>query len=416
MHGSATRQGAAPVDDQAPRSHGSQAETGITIRHSRSCSTRLGDRCSCTPSFQAQAWSARDGKPLRRTFPTLTAARAWRQEAQVDLRRGRLRPPSETVLADAASEWLRLARAGVARTRSGEPFKPSSIRGYEASLRRVILPALGQLRLSAVTRNRVQDLIDGLVADGLAASTVRNAVLPLSAILRRAVEREELSASPTARLSLPKDRPGRDRVVEPREVAALLAALPERHRVLWASALYSGLRRGELQALDWETVDLAAGILRVESSWDRVAGLVAPKSRSGERAVPIPQALRRELAAHRLRRGGGRGFVFSEGGQRPFDPSNALRAARRAWSRAGLRPLGFHECRHSYASLMIAAGVNAKALSSYMGHSAIQVTLDRYGHLLPGNEREAAILLDRLLERDLPRQEVAVAALPAGGD
>jgi integrase len=108
--------------------------------------------------------------------------------------------------------------------------------------------------------------------------------------------------------------------------------------------------------------------------------------------------------------------VFSEGGQRPFDPSNALRAARRAWSQAGLRPLGFHECRHSYASLMIAAGVNAKALSSYMGHSSIQVTLDRYGHLLPGNEREAAELLDCLLERDGHDREAVVVALPAGGD
>jgi len=65
---------------------------------------------------------------------------------------------------------------------------------------------------------------------------------------------------------------------------------------------------------------------------------------------------------------------------------------------------------------MIAAGVNAKALSTYMGHSSIQVTLDRYGHLLPGNEREAASLLDRLLERGQLDGEAAPVVLPVGGE
>jgi integrase len=64
-----------------------------------------------------------------------------------------------------------------------------------------------------------------------------------------------------------------------------------------------------------------------------------------------------------------------------------------------LTPVGLHECRHTYAAFMIAAGVNAKALSTYMGHSTITITLDRYGHLLPGNEHEAATLLDNWLER-----------------
>ena len=62
-----------------------------------------------------------------------------------------------------------------------------------------------------------------------------------------------------------------------------------------------------------------------------------------------------------------------------------------------LRPIGLHEARHTFASLMIAAGVNVKALSTYMGHSGISITLDRYGHLLPGNEQEAAGLLDAYL-------------------
>jgi integrase len=61
--------------------------------------------------------------------------------------------------------------------------------------------------------------------------------------------------------------------------------------------------------------------------------------------------------------------------------------------------LTFHDCRHTYASLMIAAGGNAKALSTFMGHSSIQITMDRYGHLMPGSEEEAAGLLDAYLVR-----------------
>jgi integrase len=387
---------------EAPRrSPKRRAAEGIVLRHSRRCESRLDGTCSCKPTYQAQAWSARDRKPLRRTFATLAEARAWRQEAQVKLRRGKMNAPTRTLVREAAEGWLDAARAGVVRTRSGEPYKPSAIRSYEAALRKHLLPELGHLRLSALTRNRVQELADRLVVRGRAPSTVRNTILPLRAIYRRATEREQLAHNPTLGLALPADRRRRDHVARPAEAEALLRALPERHRALWATALYAGLRRGELQALRWSAIDLEAGILSVEHAWDRVAGLIEPKSRTGERRVPIPRALHRHLLSHRLRqRAGGEGFVFSRDGSRPFDPPSALRSARRAWARAGLSPLGFHACRHTYAAFMIAAGVNAKALSSYMGHSSITVTLDRYGHLLPGNEAEAARLLDTFLERE----------------
>ena len=65
----------------------------------------------------------------------------------------------------------------------------------------------------------------------------------------------------------------------------------------------------------------------------------------------------------------------------------------------GLEPITPHEARHTYASTMIAAGVNAKAISEFMGHSSIQVTYDTYGHLMPGNEAEAAGLQDAYLSR-----------------
>jgi len=100
-----------------------------------------------------------------------------------------------------------------------------------------------------------------------------------------------------------------------------------------------------------------------------------------------PTSTRTFLLCQRLRQDGvDESFVFSATGERPFDPPTIAERARLAWQRAGLEPISLHECRHTFASLMIAAGVNVKALSSYMGHSTVTLTLDRYGHLLPGNE------------------------------
>lgn len=108
------------------------------------------------------------------------------------------------------------------------------------------------------------------------------------------------------------------------------------------------------------------------------------------------------FTAHRLLWGGGADDLVFEGRrQNAFCAEAAARRAKLAWHEAKLEPIGLHECRHTYAAFMIAAGVNAKALSTYMGHSSITVTLDRYRHLMPGNEREAASMLATYLETAL---------------
>jgi integrase len=91
----------------------------------------------------------------------------------------------------------------------------------------------------------------------------------------------------------------------------------------------------------------------------------------------------------------------------PFDGGAVAERAQRAWRRAELEPIALHEARHTFASLMIAAGVNARALATYMGHASVTITYDRYGHLMPGNEDEAAALLDAYLERANTRARLA---------
>jgi integrase len=213
-----------------------------------------------------------------------------------------------------------------------------------------------------------------------------------------------VAANPTTGLALPAVRGRRDRVARPEEAAALIDALPLSQRALWATALYAGLRMGELQALDWTHIDFDTNLIHVERSWDRIAGFIEPKSRSGRRRVPITNTLRIHLQNHRQQQGtGGTGLVFPNShGDRPFNPSTIKLHSRPHWNAAQLEPITLHECRHTYAAYMIAAGINTKALSTYMGHSTITITLDRYGHLLPGNEQQAAALLETWLTTSQP--------------
>jgi integrase len=371
--------------------------TGIDIRHSRACRARTGGRCNCEPSYQAHVWSAREQKRIRKTFPQLATAKAWRQEAQVALRRGTMRAPSPLTLRAVAEDWIEGIRSGEIRNRSGDRYKPSAVRSYDDVLRLRVLDELGERRFSSIRRNDLQDFADKLLAQGMKPITIQCTVMPLRAMYRRAVSRGEIEINPTTGLELPAVRSRRDRIASPTEAAALLEALPQADRAMWASALYAGLRRGELMALRWEDIDLDSGVIRVERGWDMVEGPIPPKTALSRRSVPIASVLRAHIAQHRLRCEWNDGLAFGKTAGQPFYPEGVGRGARAAWKAAKLEPITMHECRHTFASLMIAAGVNAKALSTYMGHANISITLDRYGHLMPGNETEAAGLLDRYL-------------------
>ena len=139
-------------------------------------------------------------------------------------------------------------------------------------------------------------------------------------------------------------------------------------------------------ALRWEDVDLAGGVIRVERSYgDKGRVEIEPKSRAGRRTVPIVGAFRDLLVESKAEHGRTEGLVFGNG-KIAFQPSNLWRRARQAWKQANLEPIGLHEARHTFASVLIAAGVNAKAITSYMGHASIQTTFDLYGKLSPARD------------------------------
>jgi integrase len=348
---------------------------------------------------------------VRKTFATLAAAKAWRADATSQLNRGRRVAHSRRTLREAAEAWLAGAKAEppTILTRSGHSYKPAALRGYEADLRRHVLDDLGGQRLSDVRRGDLQGLVDRLLGKGLSASKVRNVVVALRVVYRRAIEHDEVAFNPTTGLRLPNGHKPRNRAATATEAATLLAAIPESDRVLWATAFYAGLRRGELRGLRWEDVDLAAGVIHVRRGWDDVVGEVEPKSRKWTRTVPITALLRDYLVELKTRTGrDGRDLVFGQTAARPFTPNNVRRHAAKAWNaenakRAKRRldplvPIGLHECRHTFVSLMHDAGLSLERIGDYVGHSSTYMT-DRYRHLMEGHEAEAARMLDEYLAR-----------------
>ena len=387
---------------------------GIRKLHSKGCPGRDGRRCRCGAGWEASVFSKRDGKKIRKTFSSKAEAKTWRDDANTQLAKGGLRAPTPITVARAWEAWEHGAKEGTVRNRSGDVYKPSALRSYEQAMRLRVLPLFGSVRLADVRRLDVQALVDRLLAEGLNPSTIRCTVLPLRAIFRRAVSRGELAVNPCDGLELAAVRGRRDRVADPTEAEALIAAAPERDRALWAMALYAGLRRGELQALRVSDVDLASGVIRVERGWDEKEGPIELKSAAGRRRVPIPVKLRDHLVEHKIATSReGDDLLFGRTATDAFNGKNLQDRADTAWRGAGLERITPHECRHTFASLMIAAGVNAKALSTFMGHANISITLDRYGHLMPGSEEEAAGLLDTYLDADHQRAEEA--ARGAGG-
>jgi integrase len=220
--------------------------------------------------------------------------------------------------------------------------------------------------------------------------------------------RRQIPIDPTHGLQLPKAAAPRERAASPAEAARLLTALPEEDRALWATALYAGLRRGELRGLRDEDIDLDDNVIDVRRGWDDVAGEIDPKSAKGARRVPVAPILRQYLLEHRARSGRRKSALFfGRTATEAFTPTHIRKRARDAWTatavgeffcgrNAGLEPIGLHECRHTFVSMMSAAGVPLERIGDYVGHSSTYM-VDRYRHLIEGQRDDDAARLDEYL-------------------
>jgi integrase len=393
--------------------------SGIEVRHQQACASLGGGRCNCQRGYRVRVWDPRERRVHVKTLRDKDGAEEWRDDVRRRVRSGTMRAEASITVAQAAEALIAGLRRGSVLDRTGRPYKPATVRGYTRDLRSDVIPALGQLKLTDVRRRDVQGLVDELRSRH-SASTVRNKLNPLRVIFRRALRDELIAIDPTSELELPSVRMTRDRIATPEQAAVLIQALPACERPLWTVALYAGLRIGELRALRWSDVDLEENVVRVRRGWDDKEGVIDPKSDAGTRKVPLVGAIRLALLEQKLATGrDGEDLVFGRTAGLPFSRSTVRDRALRAWKQAALEPLTPHEARHCAVSYMIAAGLNPKQISTYIGHGDVRQTWNRYGHLMPGDEVSAAAQLDAFLARSVdsswtaprPEAERPVASL-----
>lgn len=320
------------------------------------------------------AWTER-GRP-RAGWYTKRTAEAWLREILDQARAGTLPGMVRTgvTFADACAEWLRYMEHDLDR-------KPSTLVEYRSSVRAHLVPAFGPLRLEDVTTEHVEAWKSTLRVSN---RTKVKLLTVMNGVFVRARRAYRLGHNPIADVEKPRQR--RSLAIEvfsPEEVMALVrAAGSEQDAAIFLTAAFTGLRRGELIALHWRDVDFAGQALRVRASF---AGgqLTTPKS-GKVRSVPMAPDVATALArlAERDDWTGDDHLVFPGVGGYFLDGRALSRRYAAATERAGLRPLRFHDLRHTFAShLIIDLGLDPAQVSRILGHARITITLDIYTHL-----------------------------------
>lgn len=305
----------------------------------------------------------------------------------IDLQKGRTTPFRRV-----AEEWLATT----------EHLKPKTREGYKNILDYHLLPSFGHLSIARIEHRTIDQFLAGLEG---AEGTKRNVFRVLDMVMKYAVRKGVIGVNPTTRADRPKatNHHADDdlRVLTVQQVAALADAIGRQYELLVTFAAYTGMRAGEIGALRVKDLELRAKAKRVtvrESVSDVNGHLEFVRPKNGRvRKVALPAFLVEPLA-EAVEGKGQEELVFTgeQGGTlrhhnfygRHFKP--AVRAALPE----ELHSLRFHDLRHTCASLLIKQEVHPLAVSRHLGHSSIQITMDRYGHLFPDEQEAVATALD----------------------
>ena len=302
-----------------------------------------------------------------------------------------------------SERWLTLIAASV---------KPRTLESYDRTLKLHILPVFGDVKIRQLHKGQVKALLAEKLATGLSRNSVRIIHATLRAMLNGAVDDGVILANPADKLGrqLRLVQPGKTRQEETKaftrdQLSLFLATAQEkagRHYSLWLTMARTGMRLGEAIALQWDDLNFAARELRVARAFS--AGRIeTPKSGHG-RTVDMSKDLARALVrlqherkAEKLKRGWPEmpPWIFCSEAGTPFDVANVEKAFKRVLKTAKL-PLHLspHCLRHSYASLLLQAGVSPAYVQSQLGHASIQLTVDTYGRWLPMGNKAAVDALD----------------------
>jgi|GEM_PF-364656 len=274
---------------------------------------------------------------------------------------------------------------------------------YRSTLKYQLMPAFGDRLLSGITETVVQAWIADVVRAGhYAPKSVNGAIALLKQLLAAAVRWGYLPSNPIAgvrKLKIPRRNLP---LWTPAELRKFLLAAPEAWRPVWIVAVFCGLRPGELQPMRWQGgkdcnwPDFTANKLHVTCAYEaKTKTLGAPKTDQSVRDVDMPPTVRAVLEAVPTRAAGG--LVFPRPDGRMFSRSAMDDAWQGTLKAAGARRIRPYDLRHTFASLLIAAGKNALYIARQMGHHSAGFTFDTYGHLMDSIPRRQVEWIDEIV-------------------
>jgi integrase len=300
---------------------------------------------------------------------------------------------------------------------------------YRKMLDRDILPHLRGLDLADVTRDRVKGLAVAGFERKQSPKTVQNTILCLSSLLSHAVEDGLLTVNPALKPGKFLPKISKRRSISPLtrgEVATFLETVKDkapRYYPLFLCAVRTGLRQGELLALQWGDLDYYGRFIEVQRNYThfRVTTPKSGESRRVDMSLALTQTLT-DLYTERQLEAAARGWkeiplwVFCSETGGLLHPNNLRdRVFYGLLKKAGLRKVRFHDLRHTFASLLLQQGESPVYVKEQMGHSSIQVTVDLYGHLIPGGNKQAVDRLDTPVDKSVSEAESATPAQPHPG-
>ena len=283
---------------------------------------------------------------------------------------------------------------------------------YEEILRLHVKPALGRLKLKALTPAHVQDFYRDRLDSGFSPATVQKIHVILHKALSQAVSWSLVPRNAGEAVRAPRPAPKEMRPLSPDEAHRLLKTVRgDRLEALYVLAIHTGMRQGELLGLKWENVDLAANAIRVRHTLLRTKGRVIlgePKTKKSRRTVHLTGAASRALEEHLERqlkvmeRLGDlyrdQGLVFTTEVGTPINPSNLRkRSFAPLLQKASLPRLRFHDLRHTCATLLLSKNIHLKYVQELLGHATVSITLDTYSHVLPGMGNQVADAMEDVL-------------------
>lgn len=278
--------------------------------------------------------------------------------------------------------------------------KPSTLARYTVDIDKHLCPYFGAMKLKGVTGEKIDTFKSMKIDAGLSPRTVNSMLKQLGAVLKYALQRNYISRNPMEHVGMVKVAVEEMDYFTPPEIVRLLDAVPPEHYALFATAVLTGAREGELFALRWSDFDPEMNALYVRRTYSPEYGFTEPKSKAGNRAVQMSPELVNILKIHRDNTPYNEGddLIFPNRDGKPMDYHNiTTRVLNKALDRAGLRRIRFHDLRHTYAALCISEDANIKWLQRQMGHADIGTTMNTYGHIYPEVEEKIGGKMDSLL-------------------